>query len=92
MAVEAVRRHADLRETELGAAVDFAQLECCDRIMIGPPVMSAPGLNDFRSRLKRQVEAGNMVAHAVNAPPTSLLMTAASPESDACLPESMIVS
>jgi hypothetical protein len=34
VAIEAVRRHADLREAKLRAAIDCAELKGCDRIMI----------------------------------------------------------
>jgi hypothetical protein len=62
MAVEAVRRDADLGEVEFGAAIQRLQLERCDRIMIGPPILGAPGLHDLASRLQHEIETGDMIS------------------------------
>src|ERR1700730_14244951 len=62
MAVKSVRRHADLREVELGAAIHFAQIERRNRVMVRPPVAGAPCLDNFPARVEHQIESGNMLS------------------------------
>src|SRR5215471_13698216 len=60
--IEAMWRHANLREAELGAAFHLREIECDDRVVIGPPVVRAPSLNDFPTGIEGEIEPRNMVA------------------------------
>src|SRR5262249_9797423 len=57
VALVAVSRHTDLSKVELGATINFAELENRDGIVIWRPVESPPGLNNPAPRAKCEIEA-----------------------------------
>jgi hypothetical protein len=62
MAIESVRRHANLSEAQFRATIRFVQVECRDGIVVGPPVLGPPGLDNFPTWLQHQIEPGNVVS------------------------------
>src|SRR5215467_3744416 len=59
--IEAMWRHANLREAELGATFQLREIECDDRVVIRPPVFRAPSLNDFSTGVEGEIEPRNMI-------------------------------
>src|SRR5580692_2586070 len=62
MAIKSMWWHANLSELQLRARRHFAQCENDDRIVIGPPVVRTPSLNDLLPWPQHKIDAGEVAS------------------------------
>jgi hypothetical protein len=84
-----MRRYADFRESQHRTVLRLLDIENGNRVMIRPPTHGAPCLNNLRSRLQREVKAGDVAVPGREPAGNLRANDCLSPESAWCFFESI---